>query len=140
MNGTQSPDAQKASNANTNGSNSNNSSLAAKKRKKDLKPIITMEGTNQPAGPLVLWIAWHHPKISKAPLCGHCSQWLFWSLGPACLGVDRRIRPHKSWAFINLGLLDRSLGPLYLILVCPGGGAVSHLPMAPLIVPEASVG
>ncbi|SCO87300.1 uncharacterized protein FRV6_11427 [Fusarium oxysporum] len=101
MNGTQSPDAQKASNANTNGSNSNNSSLAAKKRKKDLKPIITMEGTNQPAG---------------------------------------RIRPHKSWAFINLGLLDRSLGPLYLILVCPGGGAVSHLPMAPLIVPEASVG
>ncbi|RYC86633.1 hypothetical protein BFJ63_vAg10540 [Fusarium oxysporum f. sp. narcissi] len=50
MNGTQSPDAQKASNANTNGSNSNNSSLAAKKRKKDLKPIITMEGTNQSAG------------------------------------------------------------------------------------------
>ncbi|KAH7230432.1 uncharacterized protein BKA55DRAFT_545137 [Fusarium redolens] len=50
MNGTQSPDAQKASNANTNGGNSNNSSLAAKKRKKDLKPIITMEGTNQPAG------------------------------------------------------------------------------------------
>ncbi|KAF5590643.1 CMGC SRPK kinase [Fusarium subglutinans] len=50
MNGTQSPDAQKATNANTNESNSNNSSLAAKKRKKDLKPIITMEGTNQPAG------------------------------------------------------------------------------------------
>ncbi|SCO26944.1 unnamed protein product [Fusarium fujikuroi] len=95
MNGTQSPDAQKASNANTNGSNSNNSSLAAKKRKKDLKPIITMEGTNQPAGP---------------------------------------------WAFTNLGSLDRSLGPLYLILVCPEGGAVSHLPVAPLIVPEASVG
>ncbi|CAG7563049.1 unnamed protein product [Fusarium equiseti] len=47
MNGTQSPDAQKALNANSNGSNSNNSSLAAKKRKKDLKPIITMEGTNQ---------------------------------------------------------------------------------------------
>ncbi|CEI61241.1 unnamed protein product [Fusarium venenatum] len=47
MNGTQSPDAQKALNANSNGSNSNNSSLAAKKRKKDLKPIITMEGANQ---------------------------------------------------------------------------------------------
>ncbi|KAF4451949.1 CMGC/SRPK protein kinase [Fusarium austroafricanum] len=44
MNGTQSPDAQKPSNANTNGTSSNNSSLAAKKRKKDLKPIITMEG------------------------------------------------------------------------------------------------
>ncbi|KAF4987844.1 hypothetical protein FGRMN_10121 [Fusarium graminum] len=51
MNGTESPDPQKASNANTNGSNSNNSSLAAKKRKKDLKPIITMEGapTSEPA-------------------------------------------------------------------------------------------
>ncbi|KAF5635540.1 CMGC SRPK kinase [Fusarium sp. NRRL 25303] len=116
MNGTQSPDAQKASNANTNGSNSNNSSLAAKKRKKDLKPIITMEGTNQPAG--------------------GCSG----AQGPVCLGFDRRIRPHKPWAFTNLGSLDRSLGPLYLILVCPGGGAVSHLPVAPLIVPEASVG
>ncbi|KAF5590390.1 CMGC SRPK kinase [Fusarium pseudocircinatum] len=54
MNGTQSPDAQKATNANTNGSNSNNSSLAAKKRKKDLKPIITMEGTSQPAGCITL--------------------------------------------------------------------------------------
>ncbi|KAF5554679.1 CMGC SRPK kinase [Fusarium napiforme] len=54
MNGTQSPDAQKATIANTNGSNSNNSSLAAKKRKKDLKPIITMEGTNQPAGYLYI--------------------------------------------------------------------------------------
>ncbi|RGP61513.1 cmgc srpk kinase [Fusarium longipes] len=50
MNGTQSPDPQKASNANSNGSNSNNSSLAAKKRKKDLKPIITMEGANQTDG------------------------------------------------------------------------------------------
>ncbi|XEV03582.1 hypothetical protein FSHL1_008869 [Fusarium sambucinum] len=50
MNGTQSPDAQKALNANSNGSNSNNSSLAAKKRKKDLKPIITMEGANQADG------------------------------------------------------------------------------------------
>ncbi|CAJ0544649.1 Ff.00g037220.m01.CDS01 [Fusarium sp. VM40] len=50
MNGTQSPDPQKASNTNTNGSNSNNSSLAAKKRKKDLKPIITMEGAKEPAG------------------------------------------------------------------------------------------
>jgi hypothetical protein len=50
MNGTQSPDPQKASNTNTNGSNSNNSSLAAKKRKKDLKPIITMEGATEPAG------------------------------------------------------------------------------------------
>ncbi|RBR23723.1 uncharacterized protein FIESC28_03519 [Fusarium coffeatum] len=50
MNGTQSPDPQKALNANSNGSNSNNSSLAAKKRKKDLKPIITMEGTNQTEG------------------------------------------------------------------------------------------
>ncbi|KAJ4017947.1 hypothetical protein NW752_001855 [Fusarium irregulare] len=50
MNGTQSPDPQKPSNANSNGSNSNNSSLAAKKRKKDLKPIITMEGTNQTEG------------------------------------------------------------------------------------------
>ncbi|KAF5719858.1 CMGC SRPK kinase [Fusarium globosum] len=88
MNGTQSPDAQKASNANTNGSNSNNSSLAAKKRKKDLKPIITMEGTNQPAGetswshialtftsrPLVLRIAWHYPKIPKAPLVRCCQR------------------------------------------------------------------
>lgn len=60
--------------------------------------------------------------------------------GPVCLGLDRRIRPHKPWAFTNLGSLDRSLGPLYLILVCPRGGAVSHLPVAPLIVPEASVG
>ncbi|RBR14423.1 hypothetical protein FVER53590_13106 [Fusarium verticillioides] len=73
MNGTQSPDAQKAANANTNGSNSNNSSLAAKKRKKDLKPIITMEGTNQPAGritlhnldfgePLRRTLLWHSPR------------------------------------------------------------------------------
>ncbi|KAJ4253282.1 hypothetical protein NW762_010437 [Fusarium torreyae] len=47
MNGTQSPDAQKASNSSTNGHNSNSSSLAAKKRKKDtLKPIITMEGAS----------------------------------------------------------------------------------------------
>ncbi|KAJ4128262.1 hypothetical protein NW768_008550 [Fusarium equiseti] len=53
MNGAQSPDAQKALNANSNGSNSNNSSLAAKKRKKDLKPIITMEGTNQTEGYVV---------------------------------------------------------------------------------------
>ncbi|KAI6771837.1 hypothetical protein HG531_009462 [Fusarium graminearum] len=52
MNGAQSPDAQKALNANSNGSNSNNSSLAAKKRKKDLKPIITMEDTSQTDGNL----------------------------------------------------------------------------------------
>ncbi|QPC70254.1 hypothetical protein HYE68_001006 [Fusarium pseudograminearum] len=50
MNGAQSQDAQKAVNANSNGSNSNNSSLAAKKRKKDLKPIITMEDTSQTDG------------------------------------------------------------------------------------------
>ncbi|KAG7412860.1 Protein kinase dsk1 [Fusarium oxysporum f. sp. rapae] len=65
MNGTQSPDAQKASNANTNGSNSNNSSLAAKKRKKDLKPIITMEGTNQPAGSHQLSAMAHSPSSSS---------------------------------------------------------------------------
>ncbi|KAF0642685.1 hypothetical protein FPSE5266_05596 [Fusarium pseudograminearum] len=52
MNGAQSQDAQKAVNANSNGSNSNNSSLAAKKRKKDLKPIITMEDTSQTDGKL----------------------------------------------------------------------------------------
>ncbi|KAL4731064.1 hypothetical protein ACLX1H_000023 [Fusarium chlamydosporum] len=50
MNGAQPSDAQQAVNASTNGSNSNNSSLAAKKRKKDLKPIITMEGANQTEG------------------------------------------------------------------------------------------
>ncbi|KAF4949106.1 hypothetical protein FGADI_9110 [Fusarium gaditjirri] len=163
MNGTQSPDAQKASNANANGSNSNNSSLAAKKRKKDLKPIITMEGTNQPAGKQIMvsgkikhhsihiaemdtqqiWRGIASPYRSSK---GRLKQvWTLLTvavleLGPVCLGLDRRIRPHKPWAFTNLGSLDRSLGPLYLNLVCTGGGAVSHLPVTPLIVPEASVG
>ncbi|KAF4962003.1 hypothetical protein FSARC_9880 [Fusarium sarcochroum] len=84
MNGTQSPDAQKASNASTNGHNSNSSSLAAKKRKKDtLKPIITMEGASpQPddgwgvvARCLVvcfnasgLRIASRHPEFLKLPI------------------------------------------------------------------------
>ncbi|WZH48636.1 CMGC/SRPK protein kinase [Fusarium acuminatum] len=63
MNGTQSPEPQKASN--TNGSNSNNSSLAAKKRKKDLKPIITMEGAKEPAGTHQLSAMAHSPSSSS---------------------------------------------------------------------------
>ncbi|KAM0229264.1 hypothetical protein ACHAPO_010159 [Fusarium lateritium] len=105
MNGTQSPDAQKALNANSNGSNSNNSSLAAKKRKKDLKPIITMEGANQADGVDIA-----HSGIVPFAL----SLW-----GTVGLGLDRTTRPHKSWAFTNLESLDRSLGPLYLISAWP---------------------
>jgi hypothetical protein len=49
-----------------------------------------------------------------------------------CLGLDRRTRPHKSWAFTNLESLDRSLGPLYLILACcPGSGAFSNAVTCP---------
>ncbi|RGP65366.1 cmgc srpk kinase [Fusarium sporotrichioides] len=67
MNGTQSPDAQKALNANSNGSNSNNSSLAAKKRKKDLKPIITMEGANQTDGYSSTLCRWPFARATTSP-------------------------------------------------------------------------
>ncbi|KAM0489499.1 hypothetical protein ACHAP8_012515 [Fusarium lateritium] len=116
MNGTQSPDAQKALNANSNGSNSNNSSLAAKKRKKDLKPIITMEGANQADG-----YGTAVKQVEKSVDIAHSGIVPFalslW--GTVGLGLDRTTRPHKSWAFTNLESLDRSLGPLYLISAWP---------------------
>ncbi|KAL6917438.1 hypothetical protein FSST1_008933 [Fusarium sambucinum] len=132
MNGTQSPDAQKALNANSNGSNSNNSSLAAKKRKKDLKPIITMEGANQADGCprntqqhgvacCVTSQGTAVKQVEKSVDIAHSGIVPFalslW--GTVGLGLDRTTRPHKSWAFTNLESLDRSLGPLYLISAWP---------------------
>ncbi|KIL86063.1 hypothetical protein FAVG1_10457 [Fusarium avenaceum] len=100
MNGTQSPDPQKASNTNTNGSNSNNSSLAAKKRKKDLKPIITMEGAKEPAGsscvPIFVDCSWPHNTTSYAAAdWKHDPTFLCLLIGGIRWRFQAKINPHS---------------------------------------------